>query len=119
MEIEDKAWCVNTIGETSKIWVIHQAASRQLRKDIATQMRKSIKELDIVDSEELHEKIEAEAVEIENNFLRVVNEKRVVASAATVHTSVAISVGASYNGSLGETAPQPLQKVPIFDFEIN
>ena len=39
-------------------------------------MRKSIKELDIIDSEELHEKIEAEAVEIENNFLRVVNEKR-------------------------------------------
>lgn len=63
-------------------------------------MRKSIKELDIIDSEELHEKVEAEAVEIENNFLRVVNEKR----AASL--------------SLGSNNGEPL-KVPIFDFEIN
>lgn len=71
MEIEDKVLCVNPIGEGQKIWVLHQAASRFLRKDIAQHMKKNIKELDIVDIEELLTKIEQEAVNIENNFLKM------------------------------------------------
>lgn len=57
-EIDDKVWCVNPIGEGQKIWVIHQAASRFIRKDIAQQMKKNIKELEIVDVDELIAKVE-------------------------------------------------------------
>lgn len=65
MEIEDKVWCVNPIGDVSKIYVLHQAAQRLLRKDIAQHMKKNIKELDILDFDDILEKIEADALQIE------------------------------------------------------
>ena len=58
MDVEDKVWCVNPIGDDSKIWVLHQAAAKWVRKDIATQMKKNIKELEIVDIEELLTRVE-------------------------------------------------------------
>ncbi len=70
-EIEDKVWTVNPIGEGARIWVIHQAASRYLRRDIAQNMKKNIKELEVVDIEELNTRIEEEAVKIENAFCKL------------------------------------------------
>lgn len=136
MEIEDKAWSITTVGDTCKVWVVHQAASRQLRRDIATQMRKNIKEMDIVESDEFNEKIEMEANEIENNLFRVINEKRAIITASAVNASASGHVNQSAYSSIGGTANVsstqltigagalvPLtgeaNKVPIFDFEIN
>lgn len=36
IEFEDKVWCVNPIDENSKIWVIHQVANKNLRRELAT-----------------------------------------------------------------------------------
>lgn len=47
-----------TVGETSKIYVLHQAAQRWLRKDIAQQMKKNIRELDVLDMDDVLEKVE-------------------------------------------------------------
>jgi hypothetical protein len=69
IDIEDKVWCVNPIGENCKVYVIHQAAQRWLRKDIAQHMKKNIKELDILDLDDLLEKIELESVQVEQNLL--------------------------------------------------
>ena len=53
-------------------------------------MKKNIKELDAVDSEELIEKVEEEANNIESNFLKMFSEQ-----------------------------PDEASRVPVFDFEIN
>ena len=74
MDLEDKVWTVNPIGDSQKVWVIHQAASRWLRKDIAQQMKKNIKEMEIVEMEEFIERVEEEAVKIENEFLKLFPE---------------------------------------------
>lgn len=34
MEIEDKVLAVNPVGESSRVYVLHQAAQRLFRKDI-------------------------------------------------------------------------------------
>jgi len=90
MEVEDKVWCVNPIGDNNKIYVLHQAAQRWLRKDLIQVMKKNIKELDNIDMDELLEKVESEAVEVENRFLKMFNEE-----------------------------PEEPYRVPVFDFEIN
>jgi hypothetical protein len=53
MDLEDKVFAINTISESSRIYVIHQAAQRLFRKDIVQQMKKNIKELESIDLEEL------------------------------------------------------------------
>ena len=63
---------------------------RWFRRDFASQMKKNIKELDAVDSEELIEKVEEEANNIESNFLKMFSEQ-----------------------------PDEASRVPVFDFEIN
>ena len=47
------------------MWVIHQASQRLLRKDIAVALKKSTKELDEVDQEELVNTIEEHANNVE------------------------------------------------------
>lgn len=56
---------ISPVGEASRVWVLHQAASRALRKDMATVLKKSIKELDHLELEEFLADVEAHAVEIE------------------------------------------------------
>ena len=53
MELEDKALVVNPIGDTERVWVIHQAAGRYLRKDLVANMKKNMKEMENVDQDEL------------------------------------------------------------------
>ena len=53
-------------------------------------MKKNIKELENVDTDEIVEKIEQEAVEIENKFIKLFSEQ-----------------------------PEEQERVPVFDFEIN
>jgi len=60
---------INPVGEQYKVFVIHQAAGRFLRRDILSQMKKIMKELDPVDLEELAGKAEKEAEEMEKKFL--------------------------------------------------
>mgnify|MGYP001566218636 CR=1 FL=1 len=65
---------MNPVGEGIKIWVIHQAASRWIRKDIATCMKKGIKEMDAVDLDDLIEHIENEYNRIEDNFVKMYSD---------------------------------------------
>lgn len=53
------------------MWVIHQAAQRLLRKDIAVALKKSTKELDEVDMEELVQAVEGHANEVEKTLVKV------------------------------------------------
>ena len=71
-DIEDKVLLINTIGESYKIWVMHQAAARWLRKDLVQQMKKNVKELETVDLAEMISVVEQHAVEVENNLLKVI-----------------------------------------------
>lgn len=91
MEIEDKVLAVNPVGESSRVYVLHQAAQRLFRKDIVQQMKKNIKELDNIELEDLLQQVEEHAVNIENNFLQL----------------------------FGEARQEETQRVPVFDFEIN
>ena len=75
MELEDKVHCVNPIGEQYKVWVMHQAASRWLRKDISSYMRKNIKELETIDQDEFIENVEKTALEAETAFLKMLSEQ--------------------------------------------
>ncbi len=90
LRVEDKVMAVNPIGDNYKIWVIHQAASRWLRNDIATQAKKFFKEMETVDLDELQEKIETEAVKIEDAYLKLAFQN-----------------------------PDGTSAIPVFDFEIN
>ena len=47
--LDDRAILINNVQEQTRVWVIHQAAQRLLRKDIAVALKKSIKELDDVE----------------------------------------------------------------------
>ncbi len=71
-ELEDKAFSVNPIGESYKVWVMHQAASRWVRKDISSFLRKNIKELDGIDSDVFIDNVEKTAVEVENLFTKMI-----------------------------------------------
>ena len=91
MEIEDRVLAVNPIGEASRIYVLHQAASRLFRKDIVQQMKKNIKELENIELEDLIQQVETHSVEVETNFLKI----------------------------FGEKIEDETQRVPVFDFELN
>jgi len=45
VDVEDRAHCISTIGDNYKIWAIHQAATRWVRKDIAKELKKCLPEL--------------------------------------------------------------------------
>jgi hypothetical protein len=84
-------WTINPIGEQQKIFVMHQAAMRWLRKDIATQLRKSIKEVEqAVEVDDMLQRIEEEAKKVEMSFLTMMSEEGSEES-----------------------------RIPVFDFEIN
>lgn len=94
MDIEDKVHVVNPVGETSRIFVVHQAAQRLLRKDIVAAMKKNVKEVETFDLEEMQQVVEHHAVDIEAKLLKIISEE---------------IYGDQESG----------YKVPIFDFEIN
>lgn len=75
IEIEDKCIVVNPSGAEYKIWVIHEAAGRALRKDIVANLKKVQKEFEDVDFEEFNEKVEQSAVKMEKEFIEVIKEK--------------------------------------------
>ena len=94
MEVEDKVFLVNPIGETSKIFVVHQAAQRLLRKDIVQAMKKNIREVESMDLEELCQLVEQHSLDVEDKLLKIISEE--------------------YN-----VGQEQESKVPVFDFEIN
>lgn len=69
IDIEDRAQCISTIGESYRIWAIHQAATRWLRRDIAKELKKTLPELQNVDQDDLMEAIDAEGEAIEKAFI--------------------------------------------------
>ena len=75
MELEDRVYLVNPIGEFSRIWVIHQAAQRLMRKDIVQAMKKNVKELETMDLDEMIQLVEAHAIEIENRLVKIVSDQ--------------------------------------------
>jgi hypothetical protein len=90
IEVDDRALCIATTGENYKIWAIHQAATRWIRRDIAKELKKSLPELQSVDQDDLTEAIENEGEAVEKNFLGLFK-----------------AGGAKH------------KEVPVFDFEIN
>ena len=84
---------------------MHQAASRMLRKDIATIFKKSLKELDSVDLDEFLQGIEQHAVEVEKNFIKIFSSEE--------QNKDYESIRAKFFSN-GSTAP-----IPTFDFELN
>ena len=81
---------VNPIGESYKVWIIHQSAARLFRKDVAASMLKVIKELEPLESDRLNDLIEEDANYIEKQFLRMYSE----------------------------VPEEESDRVPVFDFEI-
>ena len=75
MELEDRVFLVNPIGDTVKIWVVHQAAQRLHRKDIVQTLKKNFKELETFDLEDMYQLVEAHAVDVENKLLKMVSEQ--------------------------------------------
>lgn len=71
--MEDRAFVINpaSAAEGARIWVLHQAASRQLRKDMAIVLKKAVKELESIDNDEFMQAIEHHAVEVEKNFVKI------------------------------------------------
>ena len=55
---------VNPISENGRIWVMHQAAARLLRKDMILVLKKSIKELDNIENDDFIASVEAHSVDI-------------------------------------------------------
>ena len=62
---------VTPVNEGTRVWVLHQAAQRLLRKDIATLFKKSTKELDGIELDEFLQGIEAHSVEVEKNLIKM------------------------------------------------
>lgn len=100
--IEDRVLMVNPISEGHRIWIMHQAATRMLRKDMATVFKKSLKELDGIELEEFLSSVEAHAVEIEKNFIKMFSSEE---------TNEFDAIRAKYLGFAGP--------IPTFDFELN
>jgi predicted solute-binding protein len=101
-QIDDRVWMINPVGESARVWVLHQAASRQLRKDMALALKKSVKELDSIDNEEFMAAVEAHAVDVEKNFIKMFSSEA---------THEFDEIRARFFPS---AAP-----LPTFDFEIN
>ena len=71
MPLDDRAILINNVQDQTRVWVIHQASQRLLRKDITVALKKSTKELDEVDMEELVRTIEEHAVEVEKTLVKI------------------------------------------------
>ena len=69
-EIDDKVQVVNPVGDDYRIWVIHQAAPRYVRKEIMTFMKKVVKQFDELDIDEVVEKVEKVAGFFEDDFIK-------------------------------------------------
>ena len=82
--------------------MLHQAASRLLRKDMSTVLKKSIKELDAIDTDEFVASVEAQAADAERTFIKIFSSE---------DTDEFDSIRSRY--LLGSTTP-----VPTFDFEL-
>ena len=106
--IEDRVYLVNPISEAtgSRVWVMHQAASRQLRKDMAQVLKKQLKELDAIEMEDFIQSIEAYAVEVEKGFVKLVSSEEPAA------VEQFKELRQRFLGPTG--AP-----LPTFDFELN
>ena len=84
-----------------RVWAIHQAAQRALRRDIATVLKKTAKELEEVEMDEFIASVEEQANEVEKNLIKVFSIEG---------TNEYDEIRAKYlNGS---TAP-----IPTFDYE--
>ena len=101
--IEDRVYLINTVAEGQRVWVLHQAAARVLRKDMATVLKKSIKELDSIENEEFLAAVESHSVDVEKNFIKMFSSEE---------TKEFDAVRAKFFG--GSTLP-----IPTFDFELN
>ena len=73
--MEDRVLMINPVGDDYKIWVIHQAASRMLRKDIVSYLSRIQKEFEDIDVDDLNEKVEANAVKLEKDVMSKLPEK--------------------------------------------
>lgn len=106
--VEDRVLFINPVREAtnSRIWVLHQAASRSLRKDMATVLKKSIKELDALEQEDFLNAVEAHAVEAEKALVKIFSSEE----PAVCEQFQALRQ--KYLGGSG--AP-----IPTFDFELN
>lgn len=62
-----------SMADGFRVWTIHQAAQRVLRRDIATVLKKTAKELDDVDLEDFIAAVEEQAVEVENNLVKILS----------------------------------------------
>lgn len=71
MDIEDKVLTVNPKGKEEAIWILHQAASRMLRKEILSHFKKVFtKELEDLEFDEVVEVIEDIARNVEDKYFR-------------------------------------------------
>ena len=101
--MEDRVYTVCPISESGRIYVLHQAAARILRKDMSQVLKKSLKELDGIEIDDFVASVEAHAVDIEKNFIKMF-------SSEDTNEYDAIRVRYLH----GSTAP-----IPTFDFEMN
>ncbi len=100
-QVEDKVLTVANVAEGVRVWAIHQAAQRAMRRDIATVLKKTAKELDEIELEEFVAAVEEQAKEVESNLVKVFSLEG---------TNEYDEIRARYlNGS---TAP-----IPTFDYE--
>jgi len=101
-QIEDKVFLVNPVSDSGRVWVLHQAASRYLRKDMAATLRRAVKELEAIENDDFLKSVEEHAVGVEKNFVKIFSSDA---------TSEFDELRTRFLGS-----PAPL---PTFDFEIN
>lgn len=99
--VEDKVLTVTNVSDGMRVWAIHQAAQRAMRRDLATVLKKTVKELDEVELEEFVAGVEDQANEVEKRLVRIFSLEG---------TNEYDEIRAKYlNGS---TAP-----IPTFDYE--
>lgn len=75
MPLDDRAIMINNVQEQTRVWVIHQAAQRLLRKDIAAALKKSTKEFDEVEMDELVNAVEEHANQIEKTLIKIFSKE--------------------------------------------
>ena len=73
MPLDDRAILINNVQEQTRVWVIHQAAQRLLRKEIVIALKKSTKELDDVELDELVHTIEEHAIDVEKTLVKILS----------------------------------------------
>ena len=99
--VEDKVLTVTNVADGMRVWAIHQAAQRAMRRDIATVLKKTVKELDEVELEEFITGVEEQANEVEKNLVKIFSIEG---------TNEYDEIRAKYLN--GQTAP-----IPTFDYE--